>query len=167
VPEYAYSANRLEDEMPDCFISYSSQDQRIADFVYSELTRQHLDVFMASVSLRPGENWSESVRANLKASSWVIFLASRVACKSAYVLQETGMALGTGKQIVPIVWDIVPSQLPGWLNRTQALDVRNLTLDQIRTRISQIAESIRQNKNQGVLIVGALIFALCYFSDRQ
>src|SRR5215213_336592 len=101
--------------MPDCFISYSSNDQLLANFIHSELTRQNLSVFMASVSLRLGEDWTEAIKANLKASSWVILLASRAACQSAFVLQETGMALATDKRLIPILWDINPSELPGWV----------------------------------------------------
>ena len=37
--------------MPDCFISYSSVDNTLAQFVNQELTRQGLTVFMASTVL--------------------------------------------------------------------------------------------------------------------
>ena len=153
--------------MPDCFISYSSKDQLLANFVHSELSRQGLSVFMASVSLKPGENWSDSIRANLKASSWVILLASRDACQSAYVLQETGMAMITDKRLIPIVWDISPSELPGWIDRNHALNLNGATIQQIQVRISQIAQMIRQDKNNGLLIAGALIFGLIWLGNRS
>jgi sulfatase modifying factor 1 len=100
--------------MPDCFISYVSQDQQLADFIRKHLLAQRLEVFMAPVSIQPGEQWSDVIKQNLLSSSWVIFLASRVACSSPYVQQELGMALGTSKRLVPVVWEIPPSQLPGW-----------------------------------------------------
>lgn len=65
--------------MPDCFISYSSTDEGLARFVDANLRAQSLDVFLASVSLQPGERWSEVIWANLRASPWVVFLASQAA----------------------------------------------------------------------------------------
>lgn len=94
--------------MPDCFISYSSADERLSRFVEAHLRAQQVNVFIASVSLQPGENWSQVIWNNLKASPWVIFLASRSACGSAYVQQELGAALAGEKKIVPIVWDLAP-----------------------------------------------------------
>lgn len=56
--------------MPDCFISYCSEDERLARFVEAQLRSQGVSVFMASVSLRPGQNWSQETWNNLRASSW-------------------------------------------------------------------------------------------------
>jgi len=152
--------------MPDCFISYSTKDQELANFIHSELTRQGLSVFMASVSLKPGENWTNVILNNLKASSWVILLASHHACQSAYVLQESGMAMITDKNLIPIVWDINPSELPGWIDRSHALDLKNATVKQIQDRTSQIAQMIKQDKVKGALIAGAIIFGLIYFANN-
>ena len=153
--------------MPDCFISYSSVDNTLAQFVNQELRRQGLTVFMASMSLKAGDNWSEMILENLRASSWIIFLASREACKSAYVLQETGMAVILGKKLVPIVWDIDPAELPGWVNRHQALNLKNATVEQIPAQIAQIAEAVKQDKNKGIVIAGALILGLLWLGNKS
>jgi hypothetical protein len=153
--------------MPDCFISYSSHDQLLANFVHSELTKQGLTAFMASVSLRPGENWSDAIRANLRTSSWVILLASKVACQSPYVMQESGMAMITDKRLIPIVWDISPSELPGWIDRNHALNLAGASIQEIQARISQIALMIRQDKTKGLLIAGALVFGLIWLGNRS
>ena len=99
--------------MPDCFISYSSADQQLAEFVYDELHRHGVTPFMASASLLPGQHWSAEILANLRNSNWVILLASRSACASAFVNQEIGGALLASKRVVPIVWDMSPAELPG------------------------------------------------------
>jgi TIR domain len=153
--------------MPDCFISYSSVDNTLAQFVNQELTRQGLNVFMASMSLNAGDNWSDVILENFKASSWVIFLASREACKSAYVLQETGMAVILGKKLVPIIWDINPSELPGWVNRHQALNLRDATFPLIQTRISEIARKIHEDKRNGLLIAGVTFLGLLWLGTRD
>jgi hypothetical protein len=52
--------------MPDCFVSYSSKDEAFARAVHRDLAMHQLDVFMAAVSLQPGDPWSEKIRAALK-----------------------------------------------------------------------------------------------------
>ena len=146
--------------MPDVFISYSTQNANIAQFIHRHLIAENLSVYLAEISLVPGQKWKDEILRNLKGSPWVIFLASNAACGSAIVQQEMGVALGTGKQIVPIVWDMDPATLPGWLAGYQALDLRKLSLDDANIRISSIAKKIKADVVQGRLIAGAAIFAL-------
>ena len=151
--------------MPDCFISYSSEDERLANFVQQQLRDQHVTVFMASVSLRPGQNWSQEIWANLRTSPWVIFLASRAACFSPYVQQELGAALAAEKKIIPVVWDMTPAELPGWINQTHALDLRHFSMDDLRQVIGQIAQEIRTDKEKGLLAIGAIFLGILWFAS--
>ena len=47
--------------MTDVFISYSVKDEELAQFVRSHLTAQGLTVFLASISLVPGERWTPKI----------------------------------------------------------------------------------------------------------
>ena len=146
--------------MPDCFISYASQDEKLARFVPDALKNHGLQVFMAAASLQGGQQWSDVIKRNIQSSRWVIFLASRAACRSAYVQQELGIALGDAKKrVVPIVWEIDPSELPGWINQAHALDLRGRTIEDLRNQMTKIATEIKQEKKQGYLILGALVAA--------
>ena len=109
----------LKEPMPDCFISYSIQDHKFATLLQRELRLLGISAFVASASLQPGERWSEGIMTKLQASNWVLVLCSGAACTSAFVNQEVGGALATSKHLVPIVWDINPSELPGWLSQFQ------------------------------------------------
>lgn len=147
--------------MPDCFISYSSQEEAIARQVYSVLASQEVSVFLAPLSVRPGDSWSDEIQSQLRKSSWVVFLASRAACHSPYAQQEVGMAIALNKRVVPVVWDMSPSQLPGWLKDVQALDLRGLTIDNANDRIGDIAKGIQAEKARLLLLIaGAVILAL-------
>jgi hypothetical protein len=146
--------------MPDCVISYSTQDQRLADFIHAELSRHAIEPFMASVSLQPGQHWSAEILNNLRTSNWVILLASRAACSSPFVNQEVGGALLTSKRLVPIVWDMSPTELPGWANQVQAIDLRGSTLLELQNHVGAIAARIKQEKAQGLLILGAIVLGL-------
>jgi TIR domain-containing protein len=153
--------------MPDCFISYSTKDQKLAEFVRAELQQHGLSVFMAQASLKPGQQWSDEIRANLKASDWVLFLASSAACESPWVQQELGMAIGASKRLIPTVWDLDPSNLPGWVSEKQALNLRGASVEQLKARMAAIARSIKQEKAQGWLILGAIVFGLMVVGDNR
>lgn|SRR5574341_265104 len=153
--------------MPDCFLSYSSHDQRFAAFVRDELARHNVSTFMASASLQPGQRWSREILSKLAASNWVVVLASRAAATSAYMNQEIGGALLTPKSLVPIVWDMNPSELPGWLNEFQAIDLRGSTLPALQQHIASIAARIKQQKALGYTILGALALGLIILGTSE
>lgn len=146
--------------MPDCFISYSNADKKLAEFVDKELKRHGITVFMASDSLQPGQDWQQKILENLKHSKWVVLLASRAACSSAFVNQEIGGALHNSKNLIPIVWDMAPSELPGWAGSVQAIDMRKQPTVELPRQIASIAQRIKQDKNQGLLIMGVVLLAL-------
>lgn len=150
--------------MPDIFLSYSSQDEPIARDIYSLLVDQKISVFLASISLKPGKKWSQSILDNLRTSTWVFVLASRVACQSANVSQEFGGAWGLGKRIIPIVWDIDPKDLPGWLKEYQAINLHGCTPEQVVSLFKDIGRRIKSenDKAAGLLFFGlvGVLFAI-------
>lgn len=156
-----------ERTMPDCFISYSSQDQELANFVHLELSRLGVTPFMASASLQPGQRWSSEILNNLRTSNWVILLASRTACSSAFVNQEIGGALLSSKRLIPIIWDITPSELPGWARDIQAIDLRGSMLG-LPNQVNAIAHRINQEKTRDLLIaVGAVLLGILIISKQE
>jgi hypothetical protein len=146
--------------MSDCFISYTSTDEALAMNVAHYLRWRGLDVFMARLSLQPGDMWNAEVQNALGGSPWVVFLASRAACASPYVQQEVGGAVFGGKRLVPVIWDMPPSDLPGWAKHYQALDLRGLSCNGVTQQIERIAGAIRASKAQGALIAGGIIAGL-------
>jgi hypothetical protein len=76
------------------------------------LAAQDLSVFLASISLKPGERWSPKIIEELRASDWVCLLATKAALESANVQMEVGGAVFGQKKLVPIMWDVQPADLP-------------------------------------------------------
>jgi hypothetical protein len=146
--------------MPDIFISYSTSDERVARFLHQHLSGEGMQVFLASASLQPGQLWSQEILNALRSSSWVLFLASRAACASPWVQQELGAALVMQKKLVPIVWDIPPSELPGWVKQSQALNLAGASIEQVKSQMTAIANAIKSDKTQGMVVVGLLVAAL-------
>jgi hypothetical protein len=153
--------------MPDIFISYSKQNQEFADFLYNHLTEEGLSVFLASVSIEHGKLWSQEIKENLKNSNCVIFLASKAACQSPNVLLEIGGSVMTDKKMVPVVWDMPPEELPGWLNQVQAVDLRNASKEEISEFFSNFAKKYKMKKDLGRLVAGLLIAGFLLLGIRK
>lgn len=149
--------------MPHVFISYADEDRQIAEFVHTCLTREGLDVFMAAISLQPGARWDRAIIDALKASKVVLFLASEASNTSAYVQQELGAAVSAGKDVIPIVWNMEPDRLPGFLRNIQALDLRHDNADGFERKLNIIATRIRKqqadNESIALLIASVLLLA--------
>jgi hypothetical protein len=138
----------------------------LAKFVASHLESEGISVFLATLSLKPGDSWSKKIFKNLQASDWVLFLASRAACRSANVQQELGIALAGQKNIIPVLWDMDVSELPGWIREKQALIFNGISIDDARRKMSEIARRIKKDKALGWLIVGVLAAGIVYLSSK-
>src|ERR1700733_12134728 len=146
--------------MPDVFISHSSSDRPFAEFLSRHLSSEGLTVFLAPISIAPGHRWPQEVLHALEISNWVLFLASRTACTSPWVQQEIGAALGKQKKLIPIVWDMPVSQLPGWTGQIQAVNLAGASAEQVRFQVTSIAGQIKADKAKGLLIGGLLVAGL-------
>ena len=153
--------------MPDIFISFTNSDSAFAKFLHKHLTSEKLDVFLAPISLEPGDSWRDEILENLQDTDWLLFLASRNSCKSAYVQQELGAAIGLEKEIVPILWDMPPEDLPGWIDQRQALDFRGLNGVQLNHNMKKIAKKVKADIRNGYLIVGFVFAAIAWLGRKQ
>ena len=86
--------------MSDVFISYSVKDEDVAQFLYAKLVEKGLTVFLASIGLKTGEQWSPQIVKALRASNCVCFLASKNALESDNVKLELGGAIFGKKSLV-------------------------------------------------------------------
>jgi hypothetical protein len=148
--------------MPDVFISYSVDDEGLAQFVYNHLITQGIDVFLASISLRHGDQWTPQIVNALNSSEWVFFLASRSALASVNVQQEIGGAIFGRKKLVPIMWDVEPNDLPRWVADHQGLILTGATIENINLQIAQLAAQVKANKMKGQLVAGAVFAGILY-----
>jgi hypothetical protein len=148
--------------VPDVFISYSVKDENLARFVSQHLLQKELDVFLASISLNPGEHWTPQIFEALKSSDWVFLLASKNALQSPNVQQEIGAAISHGKKVVPIMWNVQPSELPRWVADFQGLVLSGSSMEDINLQVSQLAEKVKASKVKGQLVAGAVFMGLLY-----
>jgi hypothetical protein len=148
--------------MPDVFISYSTQDEQLARFVHSHLIAQGLTVFLAPVSLVPGDRWRPQILDQLRTSKWVILLASNSALASPNVQLEYNGAIVAGKKLVPIMWDVLPPDLPPWISDFQGVSLKGAPPEDVTLQVMQLAARIKQDKVQGQLVVGAILMGVLW-----
>lgn len=153
--------------MADVFISYSVKDEELAQFVRNHLTAQGLSVFLASISLEPGERWTPKIIGELRASDWVCLLASKNALESPNVQLEVGGAVFGQKKLVPIMWDVQPASLPRWISDFQGLILTGASVENVNLQVAQLAAKIKQSKVNGLLVAGALIAGLLWLASQK
>lgn len=126
---------------------------------------------MAAVSLRPGDRWDQRIIAELKSSNVIFYLASEVSVASPYVQQELGMATAIGKQVLPVVWNMSPEWLPGFLKNIQALDLRQISPENYSAKLAEVANIIRTKENtdqrNALLIATALVVVLLILASKK
>ncbi len=92
----------------------------------------------------------------------------RAAVSSAFVNQEIGGALIASKVLIPIIWDISPDELPGWVRNVQAIDLRGSTLLGLRNQVTAIANRINQEKTRSLIIAaGAVVLGILFLGGKD
>jgi TIR domain-containing protein len=106
----------------DVFLSYSSKDEEEANKIYEAITFAGGKIFLASKSLRPGDDFSEKIRMALSESRELWLLVSPNSLKSDWVVSEWGAAWALGKDIVPILHRCDLEHLPERISRLHCTD---------------------------------------------
>jgi hypothetical protein len=121
--EEEFKRKRKEAEYTtDIFISYASADSDEATQIYDAVIAKGKKAFLASKSLKPGEDFAEEIRQALVSSRELWLLVSPTSLKSDWVLSEWGAAWALDKKIVPILHRCSPEQLPDRIRRLQCID---------------------------------------------
>ena len=144
--------------MADVFISHSTEDAPFADFLARHLHQEGLTVYLASASIPAGTKWMPQIIENLRQSKWVLCLASRAACASPWVMQEMGVAIGANKRLVPIIWNIQRSMLPGWMQQFEPVNLSGASQQDVLATMTHIASTIKEEKRNAA-VIGALLLA--------
>ena len=152
--------------MSSAFISYSTKDEKIAKSFYEVTTAVGIKTFLASISIDPGNNWMDEIFKNLNNSDCVFFLASKNSVASAAVQQELGASLIQKKTIVPVLIDVTPEELPGWVVKHQAIYFKN-DPEQMKNKILAIAKKIKSDRFWEKIIVGAIVIVPLVLVNRK
>jgi len=150
--------------MPDVFISHSSNDKEIAEDLAIQLNAFGLSVFLDSTSINPGQDWTQTILANLSGSPVMLLLASKNGIASPTVNQEVGWAMKQRCVIVPILWDMQPHELPPWIAKYQAVVFTGKSESEAQQQLARLMRHLAEQKNQravaALAILGFAVWAI-------
>jgi hypothetical protein len=94
---------------PKVFISYSGDDAEWARRFAEALREESVEVWLDTWQVHVGEPLRDALEAGLRSSDAIVSIISRTNAQRPDVLFELGVALGTGKLLIPII----PADLEG------------------------------------------------------
>lgn len=145
--------------MTTAFISYSTKDELLAQNIHASLEAVGVKTFIASSSIKAGEEWNDIIFQNLREAQWVFFLASKNSCASTAVQHEIGASLIKKKNIIPVLIDIDIEELPPWTKKFQAINIAD-GMEKLEPVFVNIAKKVRSEKFVAGIILGALAVGL-------
>ena len=125
----------------DAFISYCSEDKKIADAVCGTLEANKIRCWIAPRDVGPGRTWSSAIVEAIGESAVMVVIFSKHSNASPQVLREIERAVNKGIAIIPFrVEDVVPSKdLEYFISSCHWLDAMNPPLEK---HIGELATAI-------------------------
>jgi hypothetical protein len=129
------------------FLSYSHKDRRLAGLTKECLDLYAFDTFLAHEDLQPSEEWQKIILTRLKECIVFLPLLTDAFTRSDWTDQETGIAVGLKKIIVPLK---VKRNPYGFISKYQAQLLDRGTVEEACWKVvkrlaakSKLASSIR------------------------
>src|ERR1700730_1239792 len=96
--------------MSAVFISYSSQDQKVAKTICSALEARGLSCWIASRNVGPGENFMEAIVREIRTAKVMVLVFSSNANNSDEIKREVVLAGQNKLLVIPVrVEDVTPN----------------------------------------------------------
>lgn len=125
----------------DAFISYCSEDKKIADAVCGTLEANKIRCWIAPRDVGPGRTWSSAIVEAIAESAVMVVIFSNHSNGSPQVMREIERAVNKGVAIIPFrVENVVPSKdLEYFISSCHWLDAMNPPLEK---HIGELADAI-------------------------
>jgi len=131
------------------FLSYSSKDKDLAGEIKRCLEEFGVEVFLAHEDIRPTEKWKKVILDHLHRCDIFVPIVTKNFKESDWTDQETGIALGKNKMIIPIGRDIMPY---GFLEDDQAITVNDVS--RLCNQVCELIKGAFSNPYISILIQG-------------
>lgn len=114
--------------MNKIFISYSRKDIVFTRKLYSHLIKDGFKCFLDVESIKPGENWVQSLEWAINESNLIVVVLSPAYCKSQWSLLERTASMATdptglAKRICPVLSKTCEEYLPPFLKAIAWVDM--------------------------------------------
>ncbi|MBN1668157.1 MAG: toll/interleukin-1 receptor domain-containing protein, partial [Anaerolineales bacterium] len=107
--------------MQNLFISYSREDDELAQRLQQDLEAQGYTTWVDTDRLRAGQRWTQAIEGAIKSSDVLLVIWSQTSLRSRFVEKECLFADRHGVPIIPLLADATP--LPVYLEGIQYLDL--------------------------------------------
>lgn len=126
----------------DVFISFSFDDQEIAENIVNSLTSKYgISCWICTRDINGGEHYKDLIPEAIDAAQVVVFIQSSHAVESKEIPKEIGMAFDADKTIIPFRVD--DAKLTGKLRYDlYGIEYIDATVPTMEQRISDLAKSI-------------------------
>jgi hypothetical protein len=95
------------------FISYSREDQSLADSIYKALVELGYGVFFDREGILVGEDFNEKIKQSLKRTDAMVFIISKDSVQSKWCKAEVYSSIALNKKLIPIRYNISGSDYYG------------------------------------------------------
>ncbi|KAL2341930.1 hypothetical protein Fmac_009870 [Flemingia macrophylla] len=97
----------------EVFINHRGIDTKrnVAGLLYDNLTRMRVRSFLDSMNMKPGDRLFDHIDRAILASKVGVAVFSPRYCDSYFCLHELALLMESNKRVVPIFFDVKPSQL--------------------------------------------------------
>ncbi|KAF1874675.1 hypothetical protein Lal_00007289 [Lupinus albus] len=97
----------------DVFINHRGIDTKrnVAGLIYDSLTKMGVRSFLDSMNMKPGDKLFDHIDRAIIGSKVGVAVFSPRYCESYFCLHELALLMETKKKVVPIFYDVKPSQL--------------------------------------------------------
>src|SRR3954471_22458758 len=125
----------------DAFISYCSEDKKIADAVCGTLESNKIRCWIAPRDVGPGRTWGSAIIEAIGESAVMVVIFSQHSNGSPQVMREIERAVNKGVAIIPFrVENVMPSKdLEYFISSCHWLDAMNPPLEK---HIGELADAI-------------------------
>ncbi|GLT67755.1 hypothetical protein SLA2020_400410 [Shorea laevis] len=97
----------------DVFINHRGIDTKrtISGLLYNHLVRLGLNPFLDSKNMKPGDRLFDKINDSVRHCKVGVAVFSPRYCESYFCLHELALMMETRKKVIPIFYDVKPSQL--------------------------------------------------------
>jgi hypothetical protein len=89
--------------VPDTFVSYSRQDQELADHLVAHLKEHRIDPWIDRTGIPGGARWRDELEWAITNSDSLVVVATAASVESPFVREEVTRGVDLGKPLVPLV----------------------------------------------------------------
>ena len=137
--------HKLSDMEHDVFISYSSKNSEVAEYILNELQKASIKCWMAPNSLHGGDEYEEIIEQAIRECRALVLVYSQHAVNSRWVNSELTIAFSEYKHIIPFRIDETP--LEGKMKVKLIQSHWIYACSDFRAKVGELIQSIQTTLN--------------------